>query len=163
MLTFAAKEIDIVDPFFDLRPLNGDYVGPLSALLAKLAAAGCEGKTFRIHYRTHDSRPPDHIVQQDAPRLTDGLIPDGFTLELNEWEQLPNGEDFHDRFVLSDCGGLLIGAGLSAAGPQENATLTLLDDQHVQELRQKFSDGATTYSKIGRTVAIKSNGVAELI
>ena len=52
MLTFAAKEIDIVDPFFDLRPLNGDYVGPLSALLAKLAAAGCEGKTFRIHYRS---------------------------------------------------------------------------------------------------------------
>jgi hypothetical protein len=47
----VAREIDIVDLFFDLRPAKGDYIGPLAALLAKLAVAAPAAKVTRV--RTH--------------------------------------------------------------------------------------------------------------
>lgn len=162
MLALASQELDFVDPYFDLRPA-GNYVPPLAALLAKLAATGCPPKTFRIHYRTHASRPPDNIVAQNAPRQTQGVLPAGYALQLHEWEQIPGGEDFHDRFVLTECGGLMVGAGLSAAPAPETATFTRLDDANVQELRARFANGATTYTKIGATVQINSDGTASLI
>ena len=161
-LVLAAKEVDIVDPYFDLRPQKGDYTGPLSALLRKLAAAKCPAKVIRIHFGTRDSRPPDHLLAQEAPKLTNGLIPPGFVLQLYEWAEKAGGEDFHDRFVLADCGGLMIGAGLSATGPQETAAFTLLDGQHVQNLRRRFEDQSTTYSRVGSVVQIE-DGKAQLL
>ncbi|MCR8726677.1 hypothetical protein [Frigidibacter sp. ROC022] len=162
-LVAPATEVDIVDPFFDLRPAKGDFMGPLAALLAKLSGAGFGGKTIKIHFRTHDSRPPDILLARDAPRLTKGMIPVGFKLQLYEWEQIAGGEDFHDRFVLTNGGGLMIGAGPAAAGAAENATFTLLADAHAQVVRAKFSDGATVYRRVGAIVQIDSSGNAKLI
>lgn len=163
LLALASKEIDLIDPYFDLRPVNGDYTGPLAALLGRLAATGCEPKTIRIHYRTHDKRPPDNLVARDAPGQTQGFLPAGYVLKLYEWQEIAGGEDFHDRFVLTECGGLTVGAGLSAAAPGETATISLLDYGNAQQLRARFADGATIYNKVGATVQIESGGIAKLI
>lgn len=162
-LAFTAKEIDIIDPYFDIRPVGGDYLGPLAALLARLAALGSAGKTVRIHWRTHDTRPPDHLLMSNAPGYTNGIIPAGFVLQFHEWEQIPGGEDFHDRYVLSDSGGIMVGAGLAAAGPHENATFTLLDDGHAATLRQRFAPGAGSYRRVGRIIELTADGQSRLI
>lgn len=162
-LVAPATEIDIVDPFFDLRPAEGDFMGPLATLLAKLSGAGFRGKTIRVHFRTHDTRPPDNLVVRDAPRLTGGMIPYGYKLQLFEWAEIAGGEDFHDRFVLTNAGGLMIGAGPAAAGAAENATFTLLADAHAQAIRARFADGATVYRRVGAIVEISFDGTAKLI
>lgn len=159
----AAHEIDIVDPFFDLRPGKGDFLSPLAALLGKLSASRAVCKVIRIHFRTHDSRPPDNILLRDAPRQINGIIPPGFVLQLYEWGEIQGGEDFHDRFFLTDAGGLMIGAGFSATGPSETATFTLLDDSHVQVLRSRYAANSTVYLRIGSAVQIESDGKASLI
>lgn len=162
-LAAAAKEIDLVDPYFDLRPVNGDYLGPLTALLTGLAAMPVPPKTIRIHFRTHGTRPPTNILARDGAARTNGSIPPGYVLELCEWEQIPNGEDLHDRFFLTDIGGLMIGAGFAATGAAETVTFSLLDVEHVQQLRSRFCDGSIVYRKVGSTVRILSNGNAEII
>lgn len=159
----SAHEIDIVDPFFDLRPINGDFLGPLSALLSKLAASSIPGKVIRIHFRTHDSRPPDNILMRDAPGQVKGVIPSGFTLQLYEWAEIPGGEDFHDRFFLTDAGGLMMGAGLAATGAAESATFTLLDNGYAQVLRSRFAANSSVYALVGSAVQVGSNGNASLI
>jgi len=163
MLLAPATEIDVVDPFFDLRPSKGDFLGPIAALLAKLSAAGFSDKTLRIHFRTHDSRPPDYMVAQDAPVLTKGLIPPGFKLQLFEWEKVEGGNDFHDRFVLTNFGGIQIGIGPAAAEASQDTTFTLLDDDHAQELRARFEKDATVYNRIGHVVQIDHEGKTELL
>lgn len=162
MLAAAAKEIDLVDPFFDLRGKSGDYKGPLVATLAGLAALSVFPKAFRIHFRTHDSRPPtDHLARESADLLS-GAIPPGFTIELCEWEQIPGGEDLHDRFFLTDVGGVIIGAGFAATGDAETVTFSLLDIEHTQRLRSRFAAGSTVYRQIGQTVRINSDGKTEI-
>lgn len=163
MLAAAAREIDLVDPFFDLRGGNGDYHGPLVAMLAGLAATRVSPKTVRIHFRTHVSRPPSQLLAQDSATRTAGLMPPGFIIELCEWEQIPGGEDLHDRFFLTDVGGVIIGAGFAATGSAETATFSLLDYAHVQQLRGRFIAGSTVYRQIGSTVRLHADGSAELV
>jgi len=158
----VAGEIDIVDPYFDLRPARGNYTGPLTSLLGKLAAATPAPKVIKVHFRSHDSRPPPNILAQNAPALTNGILPQGYSLELYEWTEVPGGEDLHDRFFLTDVGGLMVGAGLAAAGPGETATFTLLDNSHAQQLRSRFSANSTVYTRVGSAVRVDANGNVEL-
>ncbi|MFG6563579.1 hypothetical protein ACGYLI_05100 [Sulfitobacter sp. 1A13421] len=163
MLAAAAREIDLVDPYFDLRGTNGDYLGPLEALLGGLAAIPVFPKTMRIHFRTHASRPTSQLLAQDSAERTAGLIPPGLTLELCEWEQIKGGEDLHDRFFLTDVCGAIVGAGFAAAGGTETATVSLLEYAHVQHLRSRFIAGSTIYKQVGSTVRLHADGSAQLV
>lgn len=148
MFAYASREIDFVDPYFDINSHGQDYIGPLASLLRQLRELGGAGRTIRIHWRTRRLRPTAELVLNDAPQLFNGVIPHGFVLQLCEWKEVEGGEDFHDRYVLSDCGGITIGAGLAAVGAQEHATFALLDDDHAASLRQRFSSGNGVYCKV---------------
>ena len=162
IITAVSKEVDIVDPYFDLRPSKGNYLASLTSLLAKLATGLGQPKAIRIHFRDHDSRPPAAALARDGSTQVRDLLPSGYSLELYAWSEIQDGEDFHDRFVLTDLGGIMIGAGLSAEGSTEAATFTLLDFGHSQELRSRFADGATTYARVGPAVRICEDGSTEL-
>lgn len=162
-LAMTAREIDLIDPFFDLRAAGADYVSPLASLLARLSVLQASCKVIRVHFRTHDSRPPEDIFLRDLPRQTDGIIPAGFSLQFIEWSEIQGGEDFHDRFLLTDAGGLMLGAGFSADGANETVAFTLLDDAHAQTIRSRFADEAHVYEKVGSTVQIDSEGNASII
>ena len=83
-------------------------------------------------------------------------------MEFFAWSETPGGEDFHDRFVLTELGGIMIGAGLSADGATETATFTLLDVDHAQRLRSRFADGSKSYARVGSAVRIHDDGSTEL-
>ena len=127
-------------------------------MLQALLAAGKENVCIRIHCRDHVSRPSEAEMLRSAGGWANGIIPDGYELHLYSWQQRENGEDMHDRYLLCDCGGLMSGAGFSAAGAHENATFSLLDNSHAQELRARFVDGSTVYDQAGRAIQIKANG-----
>jgi hypothetical protein len=162
-LALGAREIDIVDPFFDLRPKEGNYIDPLASLLAKLALTASNPKVIRVHFRSFPSRPPPTILARDAAAQLDGLLPTGYCLELYEWSEVPGGEDLHDRYFLADVGGLMIGAGLSAVGSKQTATFALLDAAHAQRLRSRFAPTSSVYARAGSAVRINSDGTTALL
>ena len=159
----AAKEIEIVDPFFDLRPGKGDYIGPLAAIFAALSGSNSPAKVITVHFRTHESPPPDHLLATQLGGLTAGKIPPGYQLQLIEWAEITGGEDFHDRFLFTDIGGLMVGAGFAATSSNETAVLTLLDDELARNVRARFDLASAVYAKIGKTVEVDSSGKTSLI
>ena len=163
LLLCTAREIDLVDPYFDLRNRGGNYRDPLKLMMRSLHAAGKENVKIRVHYRDHESRPNEKDTLQNASRVLKTIIPQGYELHMYAWRQRDTGEDLHDRYLLCDCGGMMAGAGFAASGAQENVTFSLLDDEHVQDLRSRYADGSTTYDQVGRTIRVKANGVADLI
>ncbi len=163
-LLLSASEVDIVDPFFDLQ--NSKYKNFLSLLLSSMYDSRKNKKEnlpIRIHFRMDGGEPREQFLLQNAHKWVRGWIPEGFELHLYEWRQKPGGEDFHARLLLCDCGGLGVDAGFAAVGRHESTIITLLDYQHVQELRGNFAVGATVYDKVGNAVRIKSNGEAETL
>lgn len=162
LLSLSSNQIDIIDPYFDINSRTQNFTGPLKGLLDKLHEIGSVNKVIRVHWRSNDRRPTIEHLATTLPS-TELPIPEGFVLELLEWKEVEGGEDFHDRYVLGDNGGILIGAGISAAGPQEHAAFTLLDDSHAASLRKRFNPNEEYYQKIGRTIRVADNGQVDLI
>ena len=92
---------------------------------------------------------------REAPRQLRGVLPAGFVLQLYEWDEVPGGEDWHDRLFLTDAGGLTIGAGFATGGPGEKANFMLLDDRHAHELRSYLAPDSTVYVRVGSAVQIE--------
>lgn len=160
IFTAVSDEVDIVDPFFDLRPNEGNYLAPLVSLLALLGGGPWPSKVIRIHFRDHDSRPPSELVAKYGAAQIKGLLPPDYSLELYAWSEI--GDDLHDRYVLTNLGGIMIGAGLSADGPNETAAFALLNFEHAQGLRDRFADGSMVYARVGSAVRLLANGSFQL-
>lgn len=163
LLLRTARKVNIVDPYFDLRNVGGDYRGPLELMLQSMHSAGKDNVEVRIHYRDHESRPPIETILNRFRRQIREIIPEGYELQLYAWLEHDHGEDLHGRYLLCDCGGILIDAGFAAAGAQESTSFALLSESHVQELCERFAVGSTVYRQVGRAVRVKSNGESEFI
>ena len=157
LLTIAkmAKEIDMVDPYFsikcDIEP-NQDYFSPLKELILKLEKAAVSPKLIRVHY-SKCKQPVDNIGTENIKKF----LPKGYRLKLYRWKQIKGGEHFHDRYFLTDIGGIFVGAGLSATKSAQTANFLLLDYCHSQELRSRFSAGANVYKQVGKHIRIDSD------
>lgn len=161
-LACTAKEILIVDPFMDWRdvPRGKGYRDFLSEMFTCLTAQGHTGCAVQLHFKRLDERPPQTLVLRNARRLLNGLLPVGFRFELYEWEERDNGEDFHDRHILCDCGGLSIGAGFSAVGAHQHAEVILKPYELTQTLKARFTPRTAPFNLVGKVIRITSDGVA---
>lgn len=163
LLLYAAREINLVDPYFNFVTISQDFRGPLEQMMLALYVAGKANVHIRIHYRARHAHCSQADIINNPGRWVNVTIPAGYELHLYAWEQHQGGERLHDRFLLCDCGGMQVGIGFAASEAQENATFALLDDGHAQDLRSKFADGATVYAQTERGVRVNSNGEAEYI
>ena len=103
-----AKEILLIDPHFG--PENKRH----RCLMEKLLAAAIHGRDGflleRVEIHTSDKADAD-FFQNEALRQLPRRIPKGMKVRLFRWPENFN-ERFHNRFILTDRGGLSFGDGL---------------------------------------------------
>lgn len=166
VLLQAAREVDIVDPYlFNIMHSSRGYRETIRHLLGVLSDTSSDSNlTVRLHYGNIAGTCPSQVdVMENAGAWFRGLIPPSITVHFIAWDKRPRGEDFHDRFVLTNRGGLQIGSGLGAVGSHRHALITLLDTQYAQDMRERFSAHADVYDQHGRTVAISSTGEVQAL
>ena len=61
-------------------------------------------------------------------------VPEGMRVVIRRLTQKPDGERLHNRYILTDLGGVAFGVGLDDGGAGETDDLTLLE-RAVYELR----------------------------
>lgn len=102
----CATRILFVDPHF--RPSELRYRNPLEQFLKII----CDGsRDVTLEYHTRDTISQDTLqkhCQQYLPRI----IPPDFTLTVRRWKERDTGEELHDRYILTDIGGVKIPRGL---------------------------------------------------
>ena len=77
------------------------------------------------------------ISKRPATRSLQDVIPVGMRLTIARW----NHEDLHNRYILTDRGGVLLGEGLDEANQKSTRTvdvLTLLSPETASELMEQF-------------------------
>lgn len=155
----ASENIDIVDPYFVHEPSKRKCIEPLKILFAGLANSAGPPKSILVHYDAHSKNCPTvGFLVQHWDKVANEVVPEGYSLELHGWSEQEDGENLHDRYFLTDIGGITIGAGFSAEGPTETTVFALMDFQHAQSLRERFSPTSIVYNKVGSTVQIDSKG-----
>ena len=104
LLLRTAVRVKLVDPHFDLY--HDRFLQPFLSVIQRLR----QGTTVEI-YRD-DKIDPGTLVQR-ATRYLPKCLPLGVTVRLVVWTQEP----MHNRFLMTNHGGVRFGVGLDAAGP----------------------------------------------
>ena len=155
-LLCSANEVLIVDPYFDLSERK--FKGPLKVMMQKMVRSGKTGSGIQIHFRAHRDRPSMEDVEREVSGWIRGLIPNEFWLELYGWEERDFGEDFHDRFLLCNRGGMEVGAGFAYAGHHQKLGIRLLSFDDCEVKRSRFKLETAVYDLTQPVLRIESDG-----
>lgn len=114
------RVLHLVDPHFG--PENPRHRKVLEALLWVCASNGVVPAVVRVHCLKKSTLEFFEASAKDmAARL-----PSAITVEFTRWEQHAGGEKIHNRYVLTDLGGVSLGVGIDAGTEGETDDLLLL-------------------------------------
>lgn len=139
LLLQQCDKVLFVDRHFG--PENLRHRLPLESFLLTIAKRNATASTVTIEVHTGD-KSTAAFFQAECARQLPAIIPAGMTVRLIRWAS----DDLHNRFVLTDCGGVAFLEGLdqyTGAGRREDVVAVL--DQEV--CATLMSDYETTGSK----------------
>lgn len=141
-LLLVSKSIRLVDPHFSfILPTWGRYEPILKELVGRLGLFNFGRGISTISIHTSDKTGSmSHQLQEGVKRW----LPGGVTIKVYHW---PQG-DMHDRFLLTDVGGLYFGHGLDEFSPgrSEKVLVSVLDnDTYRTELAKVSSVAPLSY------------------
>jgi hypothetical protein len=156
-LVRISREIILVDPYF--RPSLTKYQKTLRALAysAERQRGGLPMTRFEIHTtldRPYETLDSGEFLKSFEEKLPD-LVPAGRPLSVVLWEE-KDGRRLHNRYVLTERGGILVGTGLDPHGSGED-DLCLLSDDHNQTLLRRYDLKGSTF-KLNTTRKIVGTG-----
>ena len=105
----CATRILFIDPHF--RPSEERFRNPLEQFL-EIICDGTRDVTLEYHTMHNDKKPAWNFFLDECQKYLPGLILHGFTLTVCRWEERDIGEELHDRYILTDIGGVKIPRGL---------------------------------------------------
>lgn len=86
------------------------------------------------------------------------ILPAGCSITIMRWDQHHGGDFFHDRYILTEKGGVRISWGLDRSKRAEETTdVTLLDDSLWQEYLKIFKLNSSVIRHIDSTIVHSSN------
>lgn len=157
----SAKSVVFVDRFFDIS--KPSYQETLKACLEAVQASGGASVGCEIHFCDHDKRPPTEIIERDAHRWIQGVLPAGMSLKLFSWKERIGGADFHARYLLTDVGGINVEAGFSAEGDHQMVQLGLLPLALAQSKLNALLRNSPVYDLVGPVLEVRSDGTVHRI
>jgi hypothetical protein len=152
----TAQTIRFVDRFFKFD--DPRYKDTLREALSIIASCGRTDIRCEIHFADHPRCPPIQEIEIHVGQWLKHIIPAGMSVVLFDWKERSGGEDFHDRFLLTDKGGMTIGAGFSAEGAHQSAQIGLLASNVWSTKFKALDRTATVYELADRVLAVHGDG-----
>jgi hypothetical protein len=142
VLLRMARTVVFVDRNFGPKSKNFRLV--LEGCLVAMLDQHKKCQAHRIEYHTGDDLDGGDFTTLCHGHLPE-IIPNGVRLRLVRWRS----SELHNRYVLTDMGGISFGQGLDQASDtaQQEDVVTLLDRTVAEELLQGFIGQAPKYTK----------------
>lgn len=136
---YHAKKFIIIDAFFD--PFKRDYTVPLLELIT-----GLSEKKKPEHFpeiliikREGDGRK----VEDPLRRVVLPKLPEALKLKFLVYDEKPRKEEFHNRYILSDIGGIVIDPGFARnmdSGSTDNYDVNLMNASQYLDIMRIYID-----------------------
>jgi len=126
-MLFNCQEVLFIDPHFG--PEKGRFRRPLKSFLKCLIRNRGFLTLNRVEVHSKLNSPPEFFYSECERRLP-SIIPPGMTVLLKRWRQNQSGEQLHDRYILTNIGGVEFSKGLDDDGNDpvgDRVKVTLLD------------------------------------
>jgi hypothetical protein len=139
-----SKVLHLVDPHIalDARPDRiRQWVEPIAGLINISPTLD----SVIIHTLDRDDKPPRDLFQDNFRRRFQNRLSERPKVQIQRWRERAGGEQLHDRFVLTDVGGLEYGQGLDAGPVGTRVRVQLLDRAGWELQLQKLDPKTSPY------------------
>ncbi len=136
-----------IDPYF--HPDRQRYRRPFETFLERTVhLRPCEEPTrVEVHTVTNYDWTEDYFRGMCETRLPQ-CIPEGMRVLVRQLSQKPQGEKLHNRYILTDLGGVAFGTGLDEGVAGETDDVTLMDhEQYDKRWSQYGGDPPVSFNQ----------------
>lgn len=138
-----SRHIVFVDPYFREQTSKRE---PIEAFLDHTFSNRVEPgvDSIAILYSSHvKNLPKSSYIAQDLRNRWRGKWPSGFSVRLRALREKPDGEQIHNRYVLTELGGVSFGIGLDQGEATQTDDMMLLEAElHRKRWDQYFNCAA---------------------
>lgn len=150
----CATRILFVDPYF--RANKRRFRKPLAAFLRQVSPQA----TTEIHASaSYEDAPSGEHFRKESERdlQRHSVIPDGRELKVYRWRNRGGGERMHNRYVLTDIGGVQFGTGLDEGEEGTTDIVSLLSAEPYEKLYQDYAGPGFSFDPDGEPFSVPSN------
>ena len=146
----CCRWVRFVDPYFSqCKPSHKKTFAAWLKIIGKERPVGKIEK-IEIHTRGNGATI-EHITNFFQP-----VIPPGISVTIYQWEQKTQGEELHNRYILTDLGGVAFGHGLDTGSSGGSDDINLLDTKQYALRCRQYSPDSTTFNPNGNPITIKA-------
>lgn len=148
------QEVLFIDPHFG--PEKGRFRRPLKSFLKCLTRNRSFHTLNRIEVHSKLNSQPEFFYSECERRLT-GIIPPGMTVPFRRWRQNQAGEQLHDRYILTNIGGVEFSKGLDDDDNDpvgDRVKVTLLDRDSYNLLWAQYAGPNPAFQLAEEPIAV---------
>jgi hypothetical protein len=139
-----ASSVHVVDPYF--APERSRTVSFLAAVVANTSASTPITVHSKVSWETATGRTNyERSVASLASQFATGRV-----VDLHVWRERPGGERFHNRFLLTNVGGVQFGDGLEQGGGEQVDRVSRLGDRECGDYLQRYNANSTAFESVGK-------------
>jgi hypothetical protein len=147
LLLQASRHVVLIDPYF--RADQNDKLQPFVHLCRALV-----GRAVTIDLHACDAQFAHHEFVRVAQRALPGVLPNGLSVTLRSWRERQGGERFHNRFVITDVGGIQFGDSIEQGEAGQFDRLSILGGQERARIWALFYDPAPAFDPAGADLVL---------
>jgi len=142
--------LHIVDPHFG--PENPRHRVVLEELLRVATRPSCPSIDVTIHCR---AKSKIGFFEAEAARMA-ARLPSGVTVSFIRWAKKDSaGERFHNRYLLTDIGGVTFGGGMDAGGKTQTEDINLMDQGQYEKRWGQFARHEVTLDLVDQPSSVQ--------
>lgn len=149
-LLARSREILFIDPYFGR--LDQRFVRVLREMLKHLARPGNPPTRIEYHLERNSLVLDLAEFERRLPRIIRCDIPTGSSLTFYLWEKMDGGELLHDRFVITDLGGVNFSVGLDEGDAGQTTKVTRLSTTTYAKIWRDYQVGSAAFTLRHRIV-----------
>ena len=131
MMLSCCRWVKFIDPH--LSPGRPDYRNSLRAFMKILAIGRSVGQPESVEIHTGRHEGTEDFLRDSYEKI----IPASLLVTIFQWEEKPSGQRLHNRYVLTDIGGVSFQHGLDTGAEGETDDITRLDrEQYILRCKQ---------------------------
>jgi hypothetical protein len=145
-----SADLLFIDPYFGSKPQ--DYQSFLR-MIQMAAEQNCTLQRIEIHTGIKGTAA---FIQDKARTSIMPRLPPETEIKVFQWKERHGGERLHDRFVLTDRGGMLSTYGWDSGDPGQTTEVSLLDEDSYRLRWTQYQRETAAFDLMGEPVVIKS-------
>ena len=144
----CATQVFFVDPHF--RASRPKFCNPLAAFL-RILRSDAPQVTIELHTGHVTETAPDwDTFRRECEQHLPDLVPTGLTLTVRRWKNRDGGERLHNRYILTDIGGVQFGVGLDEGDQGTTDDIALLSSESYRRRFAEYSGPAHAFDLEGQ-------------